>query len=78
MNLSNLFRLHTLLAAVYALGLVLFPQTILGWLSPYPVNAVGVDMTRLFGAALVLIAFIAWGASQLTDRAARRVIAGGL
>jgi hypothetical protein len=78
MNLNNLFRLHAILAALYALGLVLAPQSIIGLLSPTPLSAIGVDITRLFGAALVLVAFIAWGASRLTDRAARRLIAGSL
>jgi hypothetical protein len=39
---------------------------------------VATDITRLFGAALVLIAFIAWGASRLADRTARQLIAQAL
>jgi hypothetical protein len=71
-NLTNLFRLHAILAALYAIGLVLIPQTIIGLLSPTPLNGPGTDITRLFGAALVLVAMLAWGASNQTDRAARR------
>lgn len=78
MSLTNLFRLHALLAALYALGLLTAPGAVIGILSPHPLSPVATDITRLFGAALVLIAFIAWGASQLTDQAARRLIARAL
>ena len=78
MNLTNLFRLHAILAALYAVGLILAPQFIIGLLSPLPLNAVGTDISRLFGAALVLVTLVTWGASRLTDRTARRIIAGGL
>jgi hypothetical protein len=77
-SLTNLFRLHALLAALYAVGLIAVPVAIIGILSPHPLSPVATDITRLFGAALVLIAFIAWGASRLTDRAARRLIARAL
>jgi len=78
MNLTNLFRLHAILAGLYALALILAPRFIIGLLSPLPLNAVGTDISRLFGAALVLVTFITWGASRLADRPARRMIAGGL
>jgi hypothetical protein len=78
MNLTNLFRLHAILAGLYAVGLILAPQFIIGLLSPLPLNAVGTDISRLFGAALVLVTLITWRASRLTDRPARRMIAGGL
>lgn len=78
MTLTNVFRLHAVLAALYAVGLVLAPQTIIGLLAPDTLSPAATDITRLFGAALVLIAFLAWGASGLADRAARRLIAAGL
>jgi hypothetical protein len=78
MNLTNLFRLHAILAALYALGLVFVPQFTIGLLSPLPLNAVGTDISRLFGAALVLVTFTTWRASRLADRPARRMFAGGL
>ncbi len=78
MNLTNLFRLHAILAALYALGLILAPQAIIGLLSPNPLTSPGTDITRLFGAALVLVTLIAWGASRLADQPARRLIAGSL
>ena len=78
MNLTNLFRLHAILAALYALGLLVAPHVLISLLSPLPLNAVGVDISRLFGAALVLITFITWRASRLADRPARRMVAGGL
>jgi hypothetical protein len=77
-TLTNLFRLHAVLAAIYALGLVLVPRVVIGLLSDKPLGSVGTDITRLFGAALVLIALATWAASRMTDPAPRRAIALGL
>jgi hypothetical protein len=77
-TLTNLFRLHAILAALYAVGLLLAPVAIIGLLSPEPLGAVGADITRLLGAALVLIASLTWGASFLDSRPARQVIARAL
>jgi hypothetical protein len=35
-------------------------------------------MSRLFGAALVLVTFITWRVSRVVDRPARHMVAGGL
>ena len=78
MNLTNLFRLHAILAAVYAVGLIAVPQRLIGLLTALPLNPVAVDVARLFGAALILVAYIAWRASLLTDHDSRRMIAVGL
>lgn len=78
MNLTNLFRLHAVLAALYALGLVLMPRVIIGLLADEPLGNVGTDITRLFGAALVLVTLLSWGASRISDTRARRLIATGL
>src|SRR5262245_55748568 len=78
MNLTNLFRLHAILAAVYAVGLIVVPQRLIGLLTALPLNPLVIDVARLFGAALVLVAYIAWRASRLTDRDSRRMIAFGL
>lgn len=78
MNLTNLFRLHAVLAALYAVALILMPERLVALLSDLPLNAVGTNLARLFGAALVLVTFIAWRASLVTDRQVRRVVAGGL
>ena len=67
-----------MLAVLYALGLILAPHRIISLLSALPLNPVATDLARLFGAALVLITLVAWGASRLADPAARRMIAGGL
>jgi hypothetical protein len=47
-------------------------------LADLPPNPVAIDVARLFGAALVLVTYIAWRASFLTDRQSRRMIAFGL
>jgi hypothetical protein len=77
-NLSNFFRLHAIIAAVYALGLLLLPATIVGLLTPEPLGAAAIDIARLLGAAHVLIAALAWGASTLESRPARGVAARAL
>lgn len=43
-----------------------------------PLNGLSLDITRIFGAALVLITLLAWGASNLSDKPARRMVASGL
>jgi len=78
MSLTCLLRLHAILAALYALGLLLVPQRTIGLLTSLPLNAATVDVARLFGAALVLVAFIACRASFLADRQCRRMIVSGL
>ena len=78
MTLTNLFRLHALLATIYALSLVLAPKVVIGLLSNKPLGGVATDITRLFGAALVLIAIVTWTASRMSDTATRRTIALGL
>src|SRR4051812_1255122 len=78
MRLAHLFRLHAVLAAVYALGLIVVPQRTIGLLTALPLNSVALDVARLFGAALVLITYIAWRASFLIDGESRRMIALGL
>jgi hypothetical protein len=77
-SLTHLFRLHAVLAALYAGCLIAAPQSIVGLLTELPLNPVAIDVARLFGAALVLVAYIAWRASRLGDRDIRRMIASGL
>ena len=78
MTLTRLLRLHALLAAIYALGLLAFPRLILGLLSSGPLDPVAVAITQLFGAALVLVTLLAWGASRRTDRDLHRFVTTAL
>src|SRR5688500_822808 len=78
MLLTTLFRLHAVLAAAYALALLLIPRLIVGLLAAEPLIAVGTAVARLFGAALTLVAVLAWGAAGLSDRMARRLVAASL
>ena len=52
-NLTNLFRLHAILAGVYAVGLIVVPERLIGLLTALPLNAVAVDVARLFGGVNV-------------------------
>ncbi|MFX1254419.1 MAG: hypothetical protein ACFFCZ_22595 [Promethearchaeota archaeon] len=74
-SLTNLFRLHAVLGAIYALVILLFPREVIFLLSDELISNVGTDVTRLFGAALALVTILTWGASRLKDIEARRVIA---
>jgi hypothetical protein len=76
--LTWLLRLHALLAAIYALGLLLLPVLIVGLLSGQALNPVGAAITRLFGAALVLVTVLALGASRSADRPLRRLVTTAL
>ena len=78
MTFTWLLRLHALLAAIYALGLLALPRLILGLLASGALDPAGVAITRLFGAALVLVTLLAWGAGQRTDRDLRRFVTTAL
>lgn len=78
MNLTNLFRLQAIVAALYAIGLVVIPDTVGGLLSPLERNALTIETARLFGGSLLLLALISWGASTLESQPARRMIARAL
>jgi hypothetical protein len=77
-NLTNLFRLQAIVAALYAIGLVVIPDTVGGLLSPLERNALTIETARLFGGSLLLLALISWGASTLESQPARRMIARAL
>lgn len=74
MTLNLLLRLHAVLAILYATLLLLLPRLIIDLMSTVQINAVGIAITRLFGAALVLVALLVWGTSNLGDRTARRLV----
>lgn len=74
MTLNRLLKLQAILAAIYAAGLVLVPRIVIGLLSDATLGDVGTATTRLFGAALILIALLTWDTSRLTDRRSRHVI----
>ncbi len=74
MILNYLLRFHALLAAAYAFALLVLPQATIALLSGDALSDVAAAIARLFGAALLLIASIAWGTSRLRDQDARRLI----
>ena len=78
MKLTNLFRLHAILAGLYAIALIIFPQFTMNLLAKKTVGIIGIEMTRLLGAALVLITIMAWRAASLKDFVPRKIIALGL
>lgn len=73
MNLRNLFLVNTVVALVFALGLLLGPTTLLtlyGLKTGTSENLVA----QLLGAALVVPALLTWFARDLTDSGARRAV----
>ncbi|HZG69497.1 MAG TPA: hypothetical protein VEZ12_22375 [Herpetosiphonaceae bacterium] len=77
MILNFLLRFHALLAAAYAFALLVLPRATIALLSGEALGEVGAAIARLFGAALLLIALIAWGTSRLRDQDARRLLTAG-
>ena len=78
MKLTNLFRLHAVLAFAYAVLMIFLPTFTVSLLSPSPLTPLGVDLTRILGAAILFVGMMAWGASGLSDAATRGMIARGL
>jgi len=78
MKLSNLFRLHALLALPYALFLILLPRVMIDLMSEDVLNPIGANIARLMGAALILVAQFSWQASRSENRSMRKSIAAGL
>ena len=72
MTLQLLLRAHAVLAALYALGWLFAPRLVLQLLTDEPPGDVTVAVGRLFGAALVFVALVAWGTSRIADGAERR------
>jgi hypothetical protein len=80
MKLRNLFALNTIVALVFAAGLLFAPKTLLdlfglnvgaGVSNSAKINLV----TQLLGAALIVPGMISWFGRDITDAGARRSIA---
>ena len=78
MKLSNLFRLHAILALPYALFLILLPRVMIDLMSEVVLNPIGANIARLMGAALILVAQFSWQASRSENTTMRKGIAAGL
>ena len=78
MRFNTVFRFHAILAFSYAVLMIFAPQFTMGLLTTQSLNPVGLDITKILGAAILFVGLMAWGASTLTDSAARRIIARGL
>ncbi|MFX0066978.1 MAG: hypothetical protein ACFFC7_33005 [Candidatus Hermodarchaeota archaeon] len=57
-SLTNLFHLHAVLGAIYAIVILFFPRELILLLSDELISNVVTDVTRLFGAAIVLVALL--------------------
>ncbi len=74
MPLRTVLVINALIALIFAIGFLAAPAQLL---NAYGVvlPAGGILLARLFGAALVQIGLLAWGARRLPDAATLRVIA---
>jgi len=79
MKLRYLFVLNTIVALIFAAGLLLAPRTLLGLFgvtvgSTVSFNASLNFVAQLLGAALILPGLISWFAGGMTEASARRSV----
>lgn len=83
MKLRYLFVLNTIVALIFAAGLLLAPKTMLGLFGISVGTTVGFNaslnfVAQLLGAALTLPGLLSWFAAGMTDASARRSVAVSL
>ena len=83
MKLRYLFILNTIVALLFAAGLLLAPKTMLGLFdisagTTVKANASLGFVAQLLGAALTLPGLLGWFASSMTDAGARKSVAVSL
>jgi hypothetical protein len=76
MTLKNLLRVHGILALIYGIGLISVPVFFLALLSASELSPLGTDIARVLGAALVMLAVVAWQSAGFEDVAQRQVAFG--
>ena len=75
MKLETILRWHAISAAPFAVVLLAAPRWLVRVLTGEDLHPAGVDFTRLYVAACVLITILAWSAQRSPDRAGRILIA---
>jgi hypothetical protein len=75
MTLRTWYRLHAVVTAPFALPMVLVPRWIIELLVKSNPSDLAVDLSRLVGAAYLLITFLTWAAAKRLDRADRITVA---
>jgi len=73
MKLSTVFLVNAIVALLFGLGFLLIPEATL---APYglTLDEVGINIARLYGAALLGYAVLTWSARNSEESAARRAI----
>lgn len=74
MTLRTVLFWHAISAAPFALVLLLAPQWLVYAMTGEDLTRAGVDFTRLYGAACVLITILAWTAHRSSDLATRVLV----
>jgi len=74
-SLTNVFRLHAILAGLYAILLIVFPIQAIQLLSDIVLSETAADITRLFGAAMVLITYLTWQTSTSNNPEIQQLVA---
>lgn len=73
MKLSTLFIIYAVISAIFGLSFVFVPQASLA-LYGITLSPGGTSIARLFGAALIEFALLAWFARNAADSEARKAI----
>ena len=73
MRLSTMFIIYAVVSAIFGLAFVFMPEASLA-LYGIALGPGGIPVVRLFGAALLEFAFLAWLARNTTESEARKAI----
>lgn len=73
MTLSSLLTINSVVALLFGFGFVLAPETLMSFYGA-TLNDAGILIGRLFGAALIGYASLAWFARNAENSGARRAI----
>jgi len=73
MKLSTLMAIKGVIVLVFGIGFVLVPVTVLSWYN-VELGAGGAYMTRLFGAAFILLGLVLWPARKDTGSVALKAL----
>jgi uncharacterized membrane protein YfcA len=74
-TLPTWFRIHALTTLPFALPMMLVPRWFIELITEGAVSALAVDLSRLVGAAYLLITFLTWTAATHLHRRAQIVLA---
>jgi len=75
MTLPTFYRIHAVVTLPFALPMLIVPHWFIGVLTGSPVSVLDVDLSRLVGAAYLLITFLTWIAAADLPRRSQVIVA---